>query len=66
MSFQSYQPRLLPYDIGFQDKFKGTLLHSSQHKKAHDHAGKKVAIIGACTSGVLGRSIDVSLILTAF
>ncbi|TFK70710.1 FAD/NAD(P)-binding domain-containing protein [Pluteus cervinus] len=32
------------------DKFKGQLLHSSQHKKAADHAGKKVVVIGACTS----------------
>ncbi|PFH45534.1 hypothetical protein AMATHDRAFT_71621 [Amanita thiersii Skay4041] len=32
------------------DKFKGQLLHSLQHKKATDHAGKKVVIVGACTS----------------
>lgn len=32
------------------EKFKGETLHSTQHKKALDHAGKKVVIIGACTS----------------
>ncbi|KAJ7292438.1 hypothetical protein C8J57DRAFT_1265861 [Mycena rebaudengoi] len=30
--------------------FKGQILHSTQHKRAADHAGKKVVIIGACTS----------------
>jgi hypothetical protein len=33
------------------DKFKGPLLHSLQHKKAMDFQGKKVVVIGACTSG---------------
>ncbi|KAG6855463.1 hypothetical protein H0H87_002427, partial [Tephrocybe sp. NHM501043] len=32
------------------DKFKGQLLHSSRHKSAADHLGKKVVVIGACTS----------------
>ncbi|KAF5347990.1 hypothetical protein D9756_010150 [Leucocoprinus leucothites] len=32
------------------DKFKGQYLHSTQHNRALDHAGKKVAVIGACTS----------------
>ncbi|KAF8893477.1 hypothetical protein BD779DRAFT_1506493 [Infundibulicybe gibba] len=32
------------------DQFKGQTLHSTQHKRATDHAGKKVVIIGACTS----------------
>ncbi|TFL05208.1 hypothetical protein BDV98DRAFT_542839 [Pterulicium gracile] len=32
------------------DKFKGQILHSMQHDRATDHAGKKVVIIGACTS----------------
>lgn len=31
-------------------KFQGQVLHSSQYKKALDHAGKKVVIVGACTS----------------
>lgn len=35
---------------GMQDKFKGQMLHSMQHKKATDHAGKKVVVIGACTA----------------
>ncbi|KAJ7288582.1 hypothetical protein C8J57DRAFT_1214695 [Mycena rebaudengoi] len=32
------------------ENFKGQILHSSQHKKAVDHLGKKVVVIGACTS----------------
>ncbi|KAJ7761821.1 hypothetical protein B0H16DRAFT_539958 [Mycena metata] len=32
------------------DVFKGQILHSTQHKRATDHAGKKVVIVGACTS----------------
>ncbi|KAK2460133.1 hypothetical protein APHAL10511_007812 [Amanita phalloides] len=32
------------------DKFKGQILHSLHHDKATDHAGKKVVVIGACTS----------------
>lgn len=34
-----------------QDNFKGQTLHSLQHKRATDHAGKKVVIIGSGTSG---------------
>lgn len=33
------------------DEFKGQILHSSQHKSARDHIGKKVVVVGACTSG---------------
>ncbi|PFH47514.1 hypothetical protein AMATHDRAFT_67595 [Amanita thiersii Skay4041] len=32
------------------EKFKGQILHSVQHKRATDHAGKKVVVVGACTS----------------
>ncbi|KIK68274.1 hypothetical protein GYMLUDRAFT_154223 [Collybiopsis luxurians FD-317 M1] len=32
------------------DKFKGQILHSTQHNLASDHIGKKVVVIGACTS----------------
>lgn len=34
-----------------QDTFAGQILHSSQHKSARDHIGKKVVVVGACTSG---------------
>lgn len=34
-----------------QEEFQGQILHSTQHKSARDHIGKKVVIIGACTSG---------------
>ncbi|KAK2462191.1 hypothetical protein APHAL10511_005779 [Amanita phalloides] len=33
-----------------RENFKGQVLHSSEHKRATDHAGKKVVVIGACTS----------------
>ncbi|KIK03022.1 hypothetical protein K443DRAFT_677178 [Laccaria amethystina LaAM-08-1] len=32
------------------ESFAGQILHSSQHKRATDHAGKKVVVIGSCTS----------------
>ncbi|KAK0240273.1 hypothetical protein EDD85DRAFT_824912 [Armillaria nabsnona] len=32
------------------DKFRGQVLHSLQHGKAEDHIGKKVVVIGSCTS----------------
>jgi len=46
--FGSYRGKLPTYPG--MDEFKGQILHSSQHKKAIDHAGKKVVVIGACTS----------------
>lgn len=39
----------MPKIPGAED-FQGQILHSTQHKKATDHAGKKVAVVGACTS----------------
>jgi cation diffusion facilitator CzcD-associated flavoprotein CzcO len=33
-----------------QESFGGQILHSSTHKKATGYVGKKVVIIGACTS----------------
>ncbi|RXW25485.1 hypothetical protein EST38_g327 [Candolleomyces aberdarensis] len=41
-----------PYipEIPGRDKFQGQVLHSFQHKKAADHSGKKVVVVGACTS----------------
>ncbi|EMD41360.1 hypothetical protein CERSUDRAFT_79019 [Gelatoporia subvermispora B] len=33
-----------------QEEFQGQVLHSTQHKSARDHEGKKVFIVGACTS----------------
>ncbi|KAF5359804.1 hypothetical protein D9756_003004 [Leucocoprinus leucothites] len=32
------------------DVFKGPILHSLQHNKAEDHLGKRVVVIGSCTS----------------
>jgi cation diffusion facilitator CzcD-associated flavoprotein CzcO len=42
-----------------QDIFKGQILHSIQHNKASDHIGKKVVVVGACTSGTLLSSLSV-------
>jgi cation diffusion facilitator CzcD-associated flavoprotein CzcO len=33
------------------DTFKGKMLHSTGYKRATDYQGKKVVIVGACTSG---------------
>ncbi|KAF8813451.1 hypothetical protein BYT27DRAFT_7180991 [Phlegmacium glaucopus] len=33
-----------------RDTFKGQVLHSAQHDKATHHIGKKVVVIGSCTS----------------
>ncbi|KII91612.1 hypothetical protein PLICRDRAFT_38413 [Plicaturopsis crispa FD-325 SS-3] len=58
-------PRLPEYPG--MDKFEGQLLHSSQHTKAADHAGKKVVVVGACTSGhdicsdYVNNGVDVTL-----
>jgi len=35
-----------------QEVFRGQVLRSTQHKVAIDHLGKKVAVIGSCTSGI--------------
>jgi len=32
--------------------FKGQMLHSTQYKRALDLQGKKVVVVGACTSGM--------------
>ncbi|KAG1721001.1 hypothetical protein EDB19DRAFT_2044478 [Suillus lakei] len=37
-------------DIPGQDEFKGQILHSSEYNLATDHVGKKVTVVGACTS----------------
>jgi len=48
--FGSGEPNFPKYPD--MDKFKGEILHSMQHKLASDHVGKKVVVIGACTSGM--------------
>lgn len=40
----------MPKFVGVEE-FEGKIFHSSQHGKALDHAGKKVVVVGACTSG---------------
>lgn len=34
-----------------QEEYQGEILHSIHHNSAKDHVGKKVLIVGACTSG---------------
>ncbi|KAF7355516.1 hypothetical protein MSAN_01468600 [Mycena sanguinolenta] len=58
--FGSYRGKLPTYPG--MDEFKGQILHSSQHKKATDHAGKKVVVIGACTSGIYNHSSRVGIL----
>ncbi|KAJ3557978.1 hypothetical protein NP233_g11603 [Leucocoprinus birnbaumii] len=39
-----------PFEYPGLDTFQGKYIHSSQHNRALDHAGKKVVVVGACTS----------------
>ncbi|KIP03530.1 hypothetical protein PHLGIDRAFT_110740 [Phlebiopsis gigantea 11061_1 CR5-6] len=36
--------------ISGQEDFEGQVLHSTAHRSAIDHVGKKVVVVGACTS----------------
>ncbi|KAG6333167.1 hypothetical protein ID866_5922 [Astraeus odoratus] len=66
MGFSSGNARIP--NIPGREKFKGLVLHSSQHKFATDHQGKKVAVIGACTSAhdicsdYVEHGIDVTMV----
>ncbi|OCB92159.1 FAD/NAD-binding domain-containing protein [Sanghuangporus baumii] len=33
------------------ERFKGRLIHTTEYKTAREHEGKKIVVIGACTSG---------------
>ncbi|EKM55953.1 uncharacterized protein PHACADRAFT_144909 [Phanerochaete carnosa HHB-10118-sp] len=48
VGFGGYTPNMPK--IPGMDEFEGQILHSTQHKNALDHKGKKVAVVGACTS----------------
>jgi len=48
IGFRGGQP-YIP-DIPGKASFKGQVLHSLHHEKATNHAGKKVVVIGSCTS----------------
>lgn len=39
----------MPTFLGAED-FEGQLMHSNKYDKATDHLGKKVVVIGSCTS----------------
>lgn len=43
---------LYEFLILVQEEFKGQVLHSTSHHSAKDHLGKKVVVVGACTSGM--------------
>ncbi|KAI6145594.1 FAD/NAD(P)-binding domain-containing protein [Pisolithus tinctorius] len=66
MGFGSGLPNIP--NIPCQDEFKGQILHSSQHKRATDHLGKKVVVIGACTSAhdicadYVDHGVDVTMV----
>ncbi|KAF8884029.1 FAD/NAD-P-binding domain-containing protein [Infundibulicybe gibba] len=53
---------------GHMPSYPGMILHSLEYKKATDHTGKKVAVIGACTSGhdicvdYVDNGVDVTMI----
>ncbi|KAI9573940.1 FAD/NAD(P)-binding domain-containing protein [Boletus coccyginus] len=55
-------------DIPGQDEFGGQILHSTQHKYASDHLGKKVAVVGSCTSAhdicadYVDHGVDVTMV----
>ncbi|KAJ3893387.1 hypothetical protein GG344DRAFT_87211 [Lentinula edodes] len=63
--FNGNQPNIPMYPG--TDSFKGQIIHSSQYKMASDFAGKKVVVIGACTSAhditadVYHAGIDVTM-----
>ncbi|EKM60234.1 uncharacterized protein PHACADRAFT_82482 [Phanerochaete carnosa HHB-10118-sp] len=46
----TFKKTVFPGQVGIED-FHGQIMHSSEFKSAKGLAGKKVAIIGACTSG---------------
>ncbi|KAI6145597.1 FAD/NAD(P)-binding domain-containing protein [Pisolithus tinctorius] len=55
-------------DIPGQDEFKGQVLHASKYKLATDHLGKKVVVVGACTSAhdicsdFVDHGVDVTMV----
>ncbi|TFK48083.1 FAD/NAD(P)-binding domain-containing protein [Heliocybe sulcata] len=66
LGFGAGLPRMPKYPG--MDEFQGKIMHSSQHKTAHDNVGKKVVVVGACTSGHdicsdhVDHGIDVTMI----
>lgn len=49
----------MPPPFPGQDKWGGTIVHSSQHKGGKDWRGKRALVVGACTSG---HDISVDLV----
>ncbi|KAI9573933.1 FAD/NAD(P)-binding domain-containing protein [Boletus coccyginus] len=55
-------------DIPGQDDFKGQILHSAHHRHATDHLGKKVVVVGSCTSAhdicadYVDHGVDVTMV----
>jgi cation diffusion facilitator CzcD-associated flavoprotein CzcO len=44
-------------EVKGRENFKGEVMHSLDFKSARDHQGKKVLVVGACTSGLCFLSI---------
>jgi cation diffusion facilitator CzcD-associated flavoprotein CzcO len=38
--------------MSVQEEFKGIIVHAGDYTKAKDYEGKKVVVVGACTSGM--------------
>ncbi|KXN81274.1 putative indole-3-pyruvate monooxygenase YUCCA4 [Leucoagaricus sp. SymC.cos] len=59
---------LRPFWYPGLEKFKGSYLHSTQYKSALDHTGKRVVVVGACTSAhdiaqdYYNHGIDVTMV----
>ena len=49
---------VLRRELTWLQEFNGQVLHSTQFKVATDHAGKKVAVVGSCTSGISTITLD--------
>ncbi|KAG6374832.1 FAD/NAD(P)-binding domain-containing protein [Boletus reticuloceps] len=55
-------------NIPGQDEFKGQILHSTEHESTTDHVGKKVVVVGSCTSAhdicadYVNHGVDVAMV----
>jgi cation diffusion facilitator CzcD-associated flavoprotein CzcO len=43
---------LICLTLKVQEEFKGVIVHAGNYTKAKDYEGKKVIVVGACTSGM--------------
>jgi len=66
LGFGGGLPRMPEYPG--MDEFQGTIIHSTQHKTAQNNIGKKVVVIGSCTSGhdICSDHVDHGVDVTMF